>query len=272
MFKKLTHSFFVLTACYFISGCVNAYKDFYTPQNGLTQEKINKLRANKPPIEPEVLRASTSESELVFNTYLKKGYAHIGSSAFNSGNEEPDADAISHGKSIGADLVVIFSPTYTGSITTSMPLVTPTTTTSYSSGSATAYGSNGSVTAYGSGTTTTYGTKTDYIPITVNRSDYGASYFVKRTFRFGASISELNNAQRQLIESNKGVAVELVVDNTPAFNADVLPGDIILSINNKIVLNSEWFLDRINESGGQEIKLQIYRNGKKVDKLITLNN
>lgn len=269
--NKITISLIILLST-LISGCVSGYKEFYTTPPGFTQDKLNKLRASPAPLEPQVDRAALSDSIAISRAYEKKGFVLIGTSSFNSGRNESDAAAIAQGKSVGADLVIIFSPQYTGSITSSVPITTPTTTTSYSSGTATAYGSNGSVTAYGSGTTTTHGTKTSYIPITVNRSDYAASYFVKVTYKFGARLNELDSAQRQRIESNKGVIVEMVVDNTPAFNADVLPGDIILSIDDSPVLNPDWFSEQISNKSGKEISLKLYRNGKVIYKNVALNN
>jgi len=111
--------------------------------------------------------------------------------------------------------------------TSTATVTTPTTTTSYSTGTATAYGSRGPVTAYGSGTTTTYGSTTNYVPITVQRVDYGAVYFVKQRFGLGVFIRDLNDSERQDLQTNRGVAVRLVVDDTPAYNADILVGDVI---------------------------------------------
>ena len=119
---------------------------------------------------------------MVLDAYAKRGYVQIGNAMFNSGRDEPETAAVHQGQKVGADLVLILNPKYTGSVTSSVPITTPTTNLSYTSGTATAYGSGGTVTAYGNSTTTTYGTTTNYVPITVNRSDYGAVFFVKQRF------------------------------------------------------------------------------------------
>ena len=103
----------------------------------------------------------------------------IGYSSFTSGHRQKDDDAIDQGKKVGADLVLILDPQYAESVTTSVPLTTPTATTSYTNGMATAYGTGGSAVAFGNSTTTTYGTNTTYVPMTVNRYQYGALYLVK---------------------------------------------------------------------------------------------
>src|SRR5690242_11140832 len=56
---------------------------------------------------------------------------------------------------VGADLVVILNPRCTGSTTSSVPITTPSTSTSYSTGTATAFKPGGPATVFGSGMTTT---------------------------------------------------------------------------------------------------------------------
>ncbi len=99
----------------------------------------------------------------------------IGYSSFNSGKTEKEASAVKQGVKVGTDLVLIVNPKYTGSNTASIPITSPTSTTSYTSGSATVYGQSGTTNIYGNSTTTTYGSETKYIPYTVRRYDYGAA-------------------------------------------------------------------------------------------------
>src|SRR6202043_3245767 len=113
-------------------------------------------------------------------------------------------------------------------ITGAVPLMLPQTSTSYTSGSATAYGAGEPVTAYGNATTTTYGTQTTMMPYSVARSDFGAVYFVKTRQRAGIITLPLDDAAHKRLGTNSGILVRLVVDGTPAFNADVFPGDVLL--------------------------------------------
>lgn len=172
---------------------------------------------------------------------------------------------------MGADLVVVMSPKYVGSVTTSIPITTPTTQTAYTTGTATAYGSNGgSATAYGNATTTTYGSRTTYIPMTVNRSAFGAIYFLKAKYIFGANWRDLTNEERQTVQSNGGVYVTGIVDNTPAFDSNVLVGDIILAVNGQAAGSQEHCKQLISSFKGQTIQLTINRAGQLVTKSVTL--
>ena len=194
----------------------------------------------------------------------------IGNSMFNSGKSESEDSAVRQAQEVAADLVLILNPKYTGSVTSSVPITTPNTTTSYSTGTATAYGPRGTATAYGSGTTTTYGTTTNYVPITVHRSDFGAIYFVKQKFNLGIFPRELSDSERQDLQSNKGVAVKIVVDGTPAYNSDILVGDIITMIDGAVVSNPQSFSQLLRERKGKLIKLSLIRRNQHIEKEIQL--
>lgn len=254
-----------------LSGCVSGYKQFYQPTQGLTPEIVASRRPAPPPPVPAVERAQPTDSQVILDSYGKRGFVMIGHSSFNSGQPESEQSAVEQGKEVGADLVLILNPRYTGSVTSSVPITTPTTTTSYSSGTATAYGSRGPVTAYGSGTTTTYGTTTNYVPMTVHRMDYGAVYFVKQRFGLGVFVRDLNDSERQELQTNRGVAVRLVVDDTPAYNADVLAGDVITAIDNMPVSNAWTFNEALRGRGGQTVTLSLIRRGQPVVKSVRLN-
>jgi membrane-associated protease RseP (regulator of RpoE activity) len=269
-FKKLV-LVFTASLLLFLGGCASGYKEFYKPAQGATPEAIAAIRVNKAPAIPIIERAQPADSSVVLDAYGKRGYVMVGSSMFNSGKAVSEDEAVSQGKAVGADLVLIFNPKYTGSITSSVPLTTPTSTTTYSTGSATAYGAGGSVTAYGSGSSTTYGSQTTYVPMTVHRSDYGAVFFIKRSFILGVFVRDLNDSERQELQTNKGVFVRLVADNTPAFNADILVGDVVTAFDGVSVSNSTSFSELQRERRGKQVSVSLLRRGQRVDKQIQLN-
>jgi hypothetical protein len=148
-------------------------------------------------------------------------------------------------------------------------LTVPNTQTSYHSGSI--YGSGGGYGSY-SGSSTTYGTSTTYMPYHVNRSDYYATFWVKaKPLSLGAYFDNLTDELRRKVESNKGVYIRVVVKDSPAFNADLLNGDIIRKLNNIEVANASHFGNLIAENKGQQIELEIFRNDKTIVKKIQLN-
>lgn len=252
-----------------LGGCANGYQQFYQSYPGATPETIAKIRTAPPPATPQVEHIPSMNAS-VFEAYAKQGYIALGHSAFNSGQRQPDTLAIDQGRAVGADLVVIVNPRYSGTVTTSVPITTPTTATSYSSGTATAYGPYGTVNAYGSGVATTYGTRTTYMPLVIHREDFGAVYFVKRRYVLGALFRDLNDAERQALQTNKGVVIMVVINDSPAFNADLLKDDIVSGINGQPVTSSHELSMVLAADAGQVVSLSILRGDRRLEKSVQL--
>lgn len=260
----------MLAAAITLSGCASGYSTFYKP----SQDSASVLarRANSAPATPAIERiAPPSNSDDVVTAYARRGYQIIGVSSFNSGRGESENAAVAQGAKVGADIVLVINPQYTGTVTSAVPIVTPTTTTSYTTGSATAYGAGTPVTAYGSSTTTTYGTRTNYVPISTNRYDFTAVYFVQTKARLGAFVRDLTDNERQSLGTNQGVVVTLIANQTPAFYADILPGDVFLSMNGGRVSTSETYGSLLEKFAGKNVELVILRNGERLTKSVHLN-
>lgn len=258
---------FILLLISALVGCASGYKKFYTPLRNPTPEAVASTRVNSPSTGPLVERSKGFPDN---DYFASRGYAVIGYSSFNSGSAEPESSAIEQARTVGADLVVIINPKYTNTVNSQIPITTPTSETSYSSGSATAYGSGGTATAYGSSTTTTYGTKTTYIPMAVRRYDYGAVYYVKRKYSLGVNWRALTTEERKVLQSNAGVYITSVVQGTPAFKADILPGDIFVAMNGEPIYGSEAAAQLVNKNKGLKTEISLSRNGVIIKKVVTL--
>lgn len=246
------------------------YQKFYRPAPGITPERVAQARVQPAPAAPLLERASPLDPDLL-KRYAQRGYVIIGDSSFSSGNAESEASALRQGMTVGADLVVMLDPREAASRTIIEAVRTPTTETSRTSGTATVYGRGGSVTGYGNATTTSIGSSTSYVPHTVNRTAHGAVYFFRPRFPLGVYPRDLNDQERQLLSSNHGVAVDLVVNGTPAFAADILVDDLIKSINGRPVASSEGFNNTVREMKGQEVLIDLLRNGAPIQKRVRIN-
>jgi len=260
----------IVAAAVMLVGCATGYKDFYRPLPNATPDMIAKSRSAPPPAEPAVDHTGLTGKALG-DAYGAQGYAVIGYSSFNSGHKESDSNAVQQGKKVGADLVVISNPQYTGTQSSVIPIVTPTSSTSYTSGSATAYGSGGTATAYGSATTTTYGSQTNFIPISTNRYDYLAVYLVKSKVTLGLRTVDLTSEQRQELQSNHGVMVTVVITGSPAYDADILVGDFVLAMDGTPVAGAAGYSDLIRQKAGKLVSVTIYRHGQTFAKDIQLH-
>lgn len=247
----------------------NGYAKFFSPESGATPQAIAATRAAPPTGSPQVAAVAHWDANTA-GACARQGYVLIGSSSFTSGHPEPDQDAIKLATQIGADLVVILNPEYKGTVSTSVPITVPTTSTSYTNANATAYGAGGPVMAYGNSTTTTYGSSTTYVPVTVQRSAYAAGFFIKKRYIFGAMFRDLNDTERQQYQTNRGAYVSTVIDGSPAYNADILPGDVILRINGQTINGQAGLMESINTDRGQTVEVTIARQGQTVSKRVSI--
>lgn len=263
--KNLLVGFFALL----LVGCVSGYAQFYTPNPNIKPDELAARRVAPPPVVPQLDHSGDMPRDII-SAYMREGYIPIGHSSFNGNANASDAGAIEQGKKVGADVVVVVNPHYLGTRSTVIPWTTPTTQTSFTTGSATAYGDGGPVTAYGNAVTTTYGSQTTYIPVSVDRYAYLSIYFVKRTYVFGANWRGLSDAERQQLQTNKGVYILNIVNGTPAFKYDVLPGDIILEVDGQSAASEAELNQLFAVRKGKTIELTIVRNGQRIKKSVLL--
>lgn len=257
----------ILLCVTLLGGCAsNGYREFYHELPGAQDALAN--RANPPPEEPKIDRLAGRFQD-VASQYLRAGYVPIGYSSYNGPSGDED-EALDQGQEVGADIVVLMSPRFTETVRSSIPIVTPTSQTTYTNSNATVYGSGGSANIYGNSTSTTYGTRTTYVPVTTQRFDFEAVYLVKRRYSFGAQFDALTDEDRIRLQSNKGVRIVQVVNDTPAFEADILVGDIVLAVNDRSVSSPETFREILQNISGQRLALKIIRNGEPLMKIVQI--
>ncbi|MFZ0033371.1 MAG: PDZ domain-containing protein [Sedimentisphaerales bacterium] len=248
----------------FFWGC-NPYSQFYQDCTRGKDILWDESRVIISTDEPKLRQGFDPEADA--KHMVENGYCLIGQSCFNAGEISRDA-AVEQAKKVHADTVIVYSQ-YTNTISGSMPSTMPNTQTSYHSGSI--YGSGGGFANY-SGSSTTYGTQTTYMPYSIRRYDYYASFWVKvKPGRLGIFLDNLTDELRKKIESNKGIYVVAVVKGSPAFNNDILTGDIIRKINDIEVIDTMHVNNILREYKEKEIKLEIFRDGKTITKQIQLN-
>lgn len=147
--------------------------------------------------------------------------------------------------------------------TVNIPLTTPTTSTSNTNGNLSVSGTGGYGNANYSGTTTTYGSQTTYIPLTVNRFNKTAAYFAPMAKRgIGVMMRDAEPAEIARYETRHLGIVRAVRDGSPADKADILEGDVILSINGQ-PLTKEGYATAI--VAGHPLALHLMRNGQPKD-------
>jgi len=257
----------VLIMVLVLTGCSNPFVKFYQDRTGgfdLTKSP----QAILPTGEPKLFQGS--DPEIDFQRMVEDGYGLVGLSSFNGGNVNIN-DALSQAKNVYAEIVLVYSK-YTGTRLGVLPLTTPNTQTSTTTLSGSAIGTGGYGNFYGTAKTMTYGTQTTYIPYNVELHDYFATYWIKRKPPiFGVYPVDLNSEIRQRIGSNKGVLVNVVIKNSPAFRADILKGDILRKINGIKLYDAKSFNETVANFAGQKILVEIIRDGKDLQKEFQLD-
>ena len=265
-----------LAALINLTGCVttNGFSQFY-------QDRAGAGITNLPPYSGSTKIIPSSDTVNDAKELIRNGYGLIGFSDF-SGPPQSDRELMYQAKKVGADVVLLTS-TYLGSEQRVVPLTQynpgqSSTTTSSGTVNANAWGSGGYAYGtgnyYGSSTTTTPGTfNTQYIPVTVQRYQYEAGFFRKMPpVIFGVMAQPLPPEIRQQLEQNTGVFVSIVINGSPAFNANILEGDAILKINGEDVESVPDFMQRYKRLAGQKVDVEIWRNGQFKTNTVQINN
>lgn len=265
-----------------ITGCVttNPYSQYYQ-DNTRGMHAANIRNDYSPSSAPLVYQGKNPEQDA--KAMLENGFGLIGWSSFNAGPIDQD-QAVRQARSLRANAVIVYS-TYTHTLSGALPLTLPEvqTVTTHGSGiatgSGTAFGSggmvnySGSANAFGSSQSTIYGSRTTYMPYNVSRYDYHASFWLKNTnIVFGAVLRDLTTEERKSTGSNHGVAIGVLIKNAPAFDADLLEGDIIKKVNDTDITGPATWSTMLSDNLGKAVVVTFIRDGKEQQKTVTLRS
>jgi S1-C subfamily serine protease len=243
----------LLIALLAIVGCSNGHEEYFHESGfGL---KSPMVAYNAEPTRlvqgTDMSRAGMMEDRAKL---WERGYGVIGYSSFNGPNAESDG-ALAQGNKIGAAIAVFYSKfqtTRTGATTTTTPV---TSTTVAPSGR-----------TY---TTTSYLSQT--IPYSVDRYDFFVSYYAKvKDYGLGTFSTDPTPAEQQAFGTNKGIVVRAVRRGSSAYDAEILPGDLLLRWDGQIIPNLEASRAMFEASLGGEVSVTILRNSREITKRVMM--
>lgn len=206
--------------------------------------------------------------ELLGQRLVEDGYVLLGTSSFN-GPMESEQSLTSQAKRIGAELVIATNA-YTDTAAGAVPVTTYSPQTYSTSGSM--YSSGGGWATY-SGTTTGTVANTTMMPYSVRRYDQSASYWT-RTARprvFGAMVDEMTAEDRRQLGANQGVKLVAAQRGGAAWNANLLPGDVIVSVNGQTVSSKGQFQEIVGRAAGNRVQMSIARGSERREVSVDLN-
>ena len=211
---------------FFLYSCtaVNPYTQFYRENPNFPQEEAF------PTDTVEIIR--TDNIDNITLDLFTRGFQLIGVSGFN-GEQENEQSAINHAKMIGAEVMVLSKEFAQTQLTTS---------------------------GY-------YGNAFWAVPIQeeILRYEQSASYFREVPYqgKLGIRTSNLNIEQKKEYETNTGVYLQVVILDTPADKAGLIPGDVLIRVNNERVGNNQTLQKIIETMPSGKSNLEIIRKDKK---------
>lgn len=245
-------------------GCVNQFADSYkiiaTPNNPLYIPSSSEL---------EIKETNDIKGDL--QHFIEMGYAIIGTSNFSARSGSQNLQNLKkHAKTVGAQMVLV-NRSSAGSSTVAVPFTTPIATTSQSKSNYNINNNYGGYTSVSGNTTTTiYGSQTQYVPVEMSFTKYSAVYLAKFKSRTGIYPIELNNQEKAYIEQNTGFKVGVIVNESPAYYANILPNDIITRINGTDIAGIKGFIEIMNVAPSGATNIELIRGSKKISKIINI--
>lgn len=260
---------FLLCLCTFLlMGCAgNNFSKFYT---GMTKEQVLAGPQYVPEPHVKVSRLPNKDAREIVAEMFAEGYHPVGASEWEGPSNNGDSHAIAQAKKIGASCVL-----WTANYSRTTSGVTPITT--YNPGTTSTTHHSGNVSSRRNfvnyrGTTTTHNSgtyETNYVPYSVEKYHYLAVYFAKiKPGKLGVKVADPGDEYKKKFDTNSGALVEGIVKGGGAFNAGILIGDIIMSINDVPYFHNktdiEWNYDKPN-------LIKIFRDGEIIEKKFIVN-
>jgi len=205
--------------------------------------------------EPEI-RNTKITPDLAFQL-IENGYVLLGESNFVGVLENEKAIRY-QARRVGAKLV-LFHAEHAETISGQIPITTYSPQTTYHSG---VFNSTYGQSTF-SGSSTCYVPNTMYMPYTIRLYNQYTSYWTKRLKPplLGALFAHLTAAERCWLQQNRGVKIVACVTGSPAWQAKLLPNDIILAVDGQDISGVNHLLEVLVSKAESKITLEILRSG-----------
>lgn len=264
----------------FLGGCANDFAKFYQDKTVGVPPDI--LARRLQPYSGTTQIFSTQDPQKDAEQAMRRGYILLGVSSFQGSSRVTQDMLMNQAQAVGADMV-LYRSQYQGSEQVAMPFMSyqpGQTATTYSSGTmnANAYGSSGYAQGTGNysgtSTTTTPGTySTTVVPVTRHNYAHEASFWRKgKQPVFGVNVANIPDDLRRSMQRNTGALVKTVKDDSPAFRANILPGDILVGIDDVSIDSARDLLDKMPQFAGKKCKVYLLRDGTAMIIPVQMNN
>ncbi|MGA9341161.1 MAG: PDZ domain-containing protein [Rhodanobacteraceae bacterium] len=97
-----------------------------------------------------------------------------------------------------------------------------------------------------------------------------AAYYVRVKPPFGATFRDLSDSEREQLGVPGGVRIGSVIGGSPASEANLLHGDVILRIDRHAIANKSAFEDLLKRRLGKHVTLTIRRGDNTLERMVRL--
>ena len=244
---------FVLFAL--IGGCaVNTYQTHYSGTTARSPEVIGRIVPAAGPA--RVTRGGNPKEDLV--VMLESGFVLLGSSSF-TGAVPPPRLLLKQAKSVGASHVILYER-YKQTVSGTASLALPGPATAVQSGGG---GAESTVGYHGAGTSSAQGgSAVREIPYSVKQYAQLATFWVQgKPAHVGIYYRPLTETERGALHRQTGLVVIAVVKGSPADEAHILRGDLLLRVNGADIQSPEEFKTYLGRESGL-ITFEILRDSR----------
>lgn len=107
------------------------------------------------------------------------------------------------------------------------------------------------------------------VPHPQDRTNFTALFFAKVKTKLGVAVSRINDKTKEHLGTNEGVILNLVFAGSPADAAGLLPGDVLLYVDDDLVQSPEQFVNiLVPKYKGQTVVMKIDRGGKAIERSV----
>ncbi|MBD3272231.1 MAG: PDZ domain-containing protein [Elusimicrobia bacterium] len=258
-------------AFYGLTGCINPYHRHYQNMLEKWPESVKLLKETPEADEPKLVTSTDLKQDML--KMLENGYLLIGKATFKS----PPIDAeraLAQARTVGADVVFVnrqYVTTKTESVAMTEWLPDKTITTTETSTFKKNPDSAPSIYQREVTQTLEGESYTRYVPRSTDYYRHTALFLKKsKPLKFGVLVHSLDDETKKRLETNRGVVVKVVVNDSPAFHADILRDDIITHCAGEPVAGPKDFFEKIKEYSGQTIMVRVIRDWKPKEISLTL--
>ncbi|MEO1956861.1 MAG: PDZ domain-containing protein [Methylophilaceae bacterium] len=238
--KKMLGAALLVLCIQIVQATENLYEQHYKAQNS---GNLKSMQANP---ETEMYVSNHSDEDNI--SMLETGYDMIGSSGFEAGSIAPDL-ALTHAKSIKADVVLVYSK-YASKKSALSKLIMIKEAAK------------------------TTGEVNPEVMEDEEAYQYYASYWAKLPMPLlGLHVIKLKHKEKNsdTIIADEGLKILAVIKDSPAFNAGLQRGDILLSLGGVALQQPRVLAQVVRQYQGKSVSIIYERNGQSSQSQTTLN-